>query len=82
MRKPTPVTTASMMRVRWSTAKAKLTVEAGDGDPGAGDDLEGFAAGAEHGRPEPGDDACWKQGEEQGNGGDGGAGEDDGPGFR
>gem|GEM_PF-6176749 len=25
MRKPTPVTTPSMMRVRWSTAKAKST---------------------------------------------------------
>ena len=27
MRKPTPVTTPSMMRVRWSTVKAKLTVK-------------------------------------------------------
>ena len=57
MRKPTPVTTASMMRVRWSTAKAKSTwkpVMAIHGQPASwrvsGAPVDG------HGGPEPGDE--------------------------
>ena len=54
--------------------EGEVDVEAGDGDPGAaGDGEELGCAGGYHGAPEPGDDDGGDRGEEQRDGGDGGA---------
>ena len=49
-------------------------VEAGDADPVTGRRGDGFGgSGLQHGGPEPGDEECGDEGEEQGDGGDGDA---------